>query len=255
MTSGFISWGESDFNWINTNNLPTRLKGKLKDEPVFVNVGPETAYKNNSDFKSVLLAGCTKIVARINGKEPREIESEESIRKRNIIGALSVSVVVLITALVFNLLLFFDAKEQANRTQGLYLTSESDKLIPVRAIQLLLSAWEKNKSDVVRGDLLSVFNNESILSHDIDGEIYAISPLYSKVLILNDSNTVELRDYQGRKVSEAKHNKWITRGQFHPIQQLFLTCSSDSTAKVWRFGAKCRHNTAQGTGFGSTEFK
>lgn len=134
LTAGEIDWDRThnDFNWSKTKCLPEEaLTKKFKGEPLWIDLRPYVKQnernEKTADYKSPgFTAAMTKIIGALTGKDPRDIESDELKRAKNIRRFLAAVTVVLISLLILSVILYKNANIQRKEAEKQRDTAEKN---------------------------------------------------------------------------------------------------------------------------------
>lgn len=197
LCQGEIHWdyNSNDFNWDRTNSLPSILKNKFNQEPLWIDLSEFVNKDNLSiNYKSPsFTSNLVKIVAGITGKSPREIESDELSRKRKTTAALFISSIFFIT---ISLLVFFLYNQnQINKRNSIAnnLIAEGNKFRETDINEALLKyayAYKINPTAEIY-TVISDFYNQQIndtITIDTIKRNYVLNKFFKKIYI-NDIKT------------------------------------------------------------------
>ncbi len=255
-TEGEILWDpiHQDFDWKISTAISTALKEKFSSEPLFLDLSsftlPEQLDPRNPEFRGQVL----KIAARLLGKSPVDIESEDLRQvRRNKAWA---TVAFLATAVAAGVAFFqwHVAERRADQLEAEALRARSSELAasgrtlatsrtPDAAIVLARHALTTDRSNPDGMTSTWSILKEHLCTHTFRGNRGAIlsavfSPDGSQVLTANEDGTAQIWEIDsGNVVTEFKeHREAVTSAVFSPDGNRILTASNDGTARVWHVG-------------------
>jgi DNA-binding beta-propeller fold protein YncE len=226
ITSGEILWDNSinDFNKEKTDCIPSILSNKFKEEPLFIDL---REYVSN-DLKQIdqkspaFISATTKIIGAILGKTPREIESEETKRNKNIKWALFFFIGILLLLILSSLLLFWRGNEkdkivdsERNKVQANQLISEAKTILetdPTLALRLVEEAMKISTDNTFWVFATKIYKENSfykVLTHiDSSNLINKISfSPEGRTVIVETNKKILFFDLEGRLITELIDRK------------------------------------------------
>ncbi|HEY6412806.1 MAG TPA: hypothetical protein VIX42_03925 [Edaphobacter sp.] len=160
VTDGEIAWNSavSDFDWVRTTCLPTVLRGRLREEPHYVDLrwarDRNDLSLRNSRFRSAVLT----LAAPLHGRPMDELDGEDIRQQRLLRITAGVAVVVLGVLTLVSMVERKSAQDETRMAESRSMAAKSVELLGQKggvdkAILLAVLAWRLSPTDEARSAL------------------------------------------------------------------------------------------------------
>jgi len=219
-TRGSMEWdsAKGDFDWSNCSALPELLRGRFRGEPHYVDLSSLSGRSEISIHDVTLRSAGIKIAARLLGRSPAEIESEDLSQVRRNKGWAVAAVLLTTVAAAAAVLEWWSAERRAEDLRVAGIDARSKELAG---------------------------NAEA--AHAAGADELAVLLAYYSLLVEPDSEHARLRAVAAMARSPARavlrgHKEAVVSVAFSNDGRQLITASKDGTARLWdaTLGAQMR---------------
>lgn len=259
LTDGEMLWDNQKNCFLDpdNNSLPPALDDKFENEPFYIDLRQSKTEEDLSLDNPIFKKEILKLAAKLHGKAPNDLASEEvtvhrkMIWLRNgVIGTLSFLLIVALGLGLFANEKRIDAVKQAATSKALLLANTAKDLLAKGMKREALRVAEVDYSTVLKANahppapLLSSLSNSyysdlhfNLAKINNTATVYSVafSPDGQSILTGSFDKTAILWDLNGNQIQTFQgHTETVISVAFSPDGQTILTGSYDRTAKSWK---------------------
>ena len=253
ITDGELVWDEAagDFDWRRTTALPGNLRGRFKEEPLYVDFRWAKTVDNLSLRHSQFRGAVLDIAAPLHGKPKDELDGED-VRQNRRVKRLTWSVVITLGILVVGLgFATYYAFNQRNIAFSRELAANATSQLPIDPELSVFLAREALKVKrtpeaevILRHSLVALQESHMrtlLAGHRGSVRSATFCPDGKRIVTASEDRLARIWDATTGKMlvelsRDNPHGDYVYTAAFSPDGKRVVTASKDGTARVWDAG-------------------
>jgi len=248
LTQGYVRWDRDtgDFDWTRTTAVPSALRGRFQDEPLYVDLGWARSDTDLSIRHSRFRAAVLDLAAALHGKDKEELDGEDVRQFRNTrrtAWAVSISLGVLFVVAAIAAYLFNQERGIARARELAAAAISNIDIDPERSILLSLEAIESSRTafeisqvvDALRRSVDASRTRFTLRGHRGRVRTAAFNPAGTRIATAGDDKSVRIWDAASGELltTLSGHTNAVVCVVYSRDGNRLASASWNGTAKIW----------------------